>query len=394
MNGHEFLELPYLGLDLGNSVTKAVCGTRPTESVELPTAILRMTDGLTHHEESHREWLNALDVTIASPALPKKARYRVGSAVTSDRRRGDRAKEPVKGDKKVGSEPVLVCGLTTLGALVLQQHETRAKREGALAVRITFLVTALPYQQHEETQGRLKTLLKGEHILTFHDLPGLGSVTVTLRIRNLHVFPEGLPAALASIYMVNRDGQVVTRPGRGELLREPIGVLDVGGGTTDALVFDAEQGKWSLNTDLSRTFPMGINDVLDTAAARLRDLGFSLFQTRGAVAAELKRQSRKPLEERIVINRRDQVTVRLLETLANDDLRILGERVQEILTHFWNESIGHFLVVGGGAMLLHHGGYLRVPFRQQPEVPDQPEWANAAGCFLFGAYTLQNQQRK
>lgn len=397
------VDIAQVGLDLGNSIIKAVAGVRQNgrDWVEIPTIVLRDAEGVQRSEESRLGLLDSLDLTLDSPVLSAGAtsglgaatpatRWRVGGSVIRDRRRGDRAVVPPKGAVKTESLPILVTGLTALAVLGIGRvTEARLRRDGALTVRIGVLGASLPYNQHNAHKATLRRLLRGHHILRFSDLPRIGSLEVHLHVGVVQTLPEGMPAVLSYAYTLSRDGYVVTMPSRSQLLSQPLGVLDVGGGTTDVILFDLVDGRWSLDDTASVTLNFGVNDALTTAVERLQQDGWSRFQNVGTLVRAIR------AGETVLRDMRDGTgEINLMDYVANEDLRMLGERVSEVLRDRWHKEIASFLLAGGGAMILYRSGYLAMPWKRQPELLPNAEWANAVGNLLFAVrYAQRGQQR-
>lgn len=392
--------IPAVGIDLGNSMIKVVAGLKaprskknPDEWVEQPTMILSHVDeDMAQNELTVRPLEAALDATIRHDMLPGGGgRWRAGLAVARDRVRGHLG-ESSDGGKKVESLPVLVTGLMALSELgvrlALQSVGSEAKlkkaAEGVLHVRINALGASLPYGQHETTKETLKQILRRSFTLTFHSLPKLGDLRLNVSIGSVTTTPEGRSAVVAEVFTQSPEGAVVYRSERhAALMREPLGVLDVGGGTTDLLLFDVIPGAggkptWSLDTDRSRTIDFGINAAIKTAVEGLKkdDWG-AKFPNEAALTAYLRTGARS-LTDRSSGKEEEHP---LLPYLKNQDMKLLADQINKRINTEWNREIGTFLLVGGGAQLVHECGYLNT--KRTPLTVEDPEWANAIGNYLL-----------
>lgn len=364
------VQLKAAGLDMGNSLTKVVVGAAKPDTnwVEIPTTVLPDYYGREQSDESKRTFMETLDVTIASPALQTKRRWLVGEALLRDKDLGDKAIRPGKGNSKVEEEPLFVTGLVALAVAALRQGKVSSRNREILA-EIDLLHAGLPYNQHTaDNKKLLRKKLKGTHTLTFHALAGIsGEVQVQLKIEQVKSLPEGMPAILAQAYKLGRDGHVAIV--NEKLLQKPVGVLDIGGGTSDRLVFGANL---DLNTSECRTMEVGINDALEKAVASLQEAGWKrTFQSTAALVARLR-------SGELVVEGRDG-SVNVMDHLEKH-LRIVGNALQSELSEAWGDNIPQFLVVGGGAHLLQE--YLVLKNGVRPIVAADGEWQNALGSYI------------
>ncbi|MDH3346588.1 MAG: ParM/StbA family protein [Desulfobulbaceae bacterium] len=113
------------------------------------------------------------------------------------------------------------------------------------------IVTGLPVGFYREYNKRLATMLKGQHEITLHKCDG-SSEDRRINIPNLRIIPQ----PLGSIFnlLMNEYGKITNR----ELVKQKIGVIDIGFRTTDFCIFQGlqyiQRGSSTSDTGISESF--------------------------------------------------------------------------------------------------------------------------------------------
>lgn len=365
-----------VGWDGGNSMTNVVAEAGRGQSwVDMPTEVVSVRGW---RPASDHKLENALYARITSPALKESDYWLVGSGVANETDLADKVQRTAKGANKAESDPIYVTGLMALAWLGIRRFGPDI-RGGKLAVRIKALAGSLPWSQFgdEQNKKRREASLKATHRLEFPELPGIGALDMALTIENVMESPEGMPALMSLAYRVNgEDALTAARP---ELVKSIVGVADVGGGTTDLLMFEP---KLRLMRGSCDTLQYGVNDALRKAHKRLVNDGWGLkFGTVASIVEHIRRGEWE-------VAGKGGKTLNLHNYL-DDDLTTIAKAVSSEINARWTEAVPHFFLVGGGAHVLK-------PFLQlndAPEVPNNPEWANAVGNYIIARLALGERAR-
>ena len=213
------------------------------------------------------------------------------------------------------------------------------------------LVTGLPvafYGDKENVQDKLA----GMHLVKRQ-----GRNRQTLTVRECRVVPQPFGALLA--LALNGQGQVVDN----ELASGTVGVIDVGGKTTNLL----SAHKFSSIGRETSSVSVGAWGVARAVREHLAnvcpDLELRDHRLMDAITARQVKYFGEPVD---------------LGQVVDDALEPMAEQVIAEATQLWNgaASLDQVLITGGGALLL--GDHLRAHFRHARVVED-PIWANAVG---------------
>jgi plasmid segregation protein ParM len=228
------------------------------------------------------------------------------------------------------------------------------------------VITGLPVAFYGDKDAVVASLL-GEHSATRE---GRNRQTFKIAQGSVRVIPQPFGALLAAA--LNNTGNVVND----ELADGNVGVIDVGGKTTNLLSVD---GLTEISRETS-SVSVGAWDVARAVRVHLADRCPELeLRDHKLMNAITKRQVKyfgEPVDFGPVVDA-------ALEPMAD---QVIAEATQ-----LWNGAAGldAILVTGGGALLL--GDRLRQHFRHA-RIVEQPVWANALGFYRFAQYLSNTKQ--
>lgn len=244
-------------------------------------------------------------------------------------------------------------------------HGALSEITGATQAGAT-VVTGLPLADVERDKGKLRGRLMGVHSFTREGRRGQ-RVTVDA----VRVVPQGWGAVLALLF--DARGNVV----RGELTKQKVGVLDIGGHNVQYLAVDGlsdlptesrstERGAWNVMR--------ATRDFLDAEHPGLSRLADHQVMT-AAIAGE-------------VYDGKERVDLGpVIEPIIAD----IGQEITDTAGQYWGPGASTFreiIVAGGGAYLW--GEHIKAAF-PQAVVLDSPEYGNAQGYHNFAAYLGQKE---
>ncbi len=228
------------------------------------------------------------------------------------------------------------------------------------------LVTGLPIGYYKEHREELARILQGEHKVAFTDGSGKRQEKV-ININKVRVIPQ--PFGSLFNLMINDLGDL----GNKEMVKEKVGIIDVGFRTSDYTVCD----KLRYSERGSRTSDSGIARAFNIIATKLREKSginvelYRLYEAvdRGSIKIRGKDYDLKALT--------DQVFSQLATAVANE--------VDRLWTDDWD--IDHMVITGGGGAVLAR--YLE-PLLNGHVLPLDPakdaRLANVEGYWKFGKH--------
>lgn len=237
---------------------------------------------------------------------------------------------------------------------------------GGRNVRIT---TGLPVSYYYMPNGeKNQTLIDGK-IENLRKTVLCGDIPVANIIANT-VASE----AVASFVDQLMDMDGVPTDDYDELVKLPVGIIDVGGKTTDCAVLLPGM---MVDSSRSGSNDVGVLTLIKAVSARLRvhlkldsDLSATAIE-RALHTGTVRIYGKDECVKSIVDEEKERLTGRIMNSIRDK----VGK----------GADLDHVLFVGGGAIvlkdqLLHHFPHARVP--------DQPEFANARGMLKFAKYVV------
>lgn len=188
----------------------------------------------------------------------------------------------------------------------------------------------------------------------------IGGEKNTISISNVHVYSQAVAAAID--YIVNEKGEVID-----DRVNQTIGVIDVGGSTTDyALITPGPE----LDMSHSGTDRVGVLDVQEALGQVLSDrfggtLSSALLEM-GVETGYVKVSGEK-------ISIKKELSEIIKEVIEHKIIRGAESRFGKAL------EVDKLLLVGGGASIFEDA----LSRYKQIFVPSQPEFANARGMLKF-----------
>lgn len=346
-----------VGLDLGNGLLK-LAGPRPGDRLLVPHA-LAPAEGL--HRDVYmlapgEDPAQHLHAEIRAPFLDGPRQIFAGELAL--REYPDRVLEVEAGERKSGSDRVLLLALTALAAAV--HHADRLATMARLS-----LAVALPMAEAADPAARqtLASRLRGRHTVRWLSTPQWDGRTLDLVVDVVDVIPEGAAAFLA---LAASDPS---------LMDETVAVIDVGVRSVDWAIF--REGRFQAGPS-GGAADGGLATAADRilAAARQRH-GPHVARHRGDVLNALHEAARSAGP--VVLwglgrpHNLTDVARHELQRLARDVTRLVTEAVSRA------GNITRLLLIGGGGLLL--APYLQDVSRLPMTLADDPLWANAAGLW-------------
>ena len=324
------------GLDVGYSYVKAIAGagTSKPRQVIFPSVVgtLEKARFGVHDEESGSTTFLAMpkQVQIGSGAV-RQSRFISG--------REDRA--------WVESEEWYLLALAALSGL------TKATK-----ARFT-VVTGLPVAFYARDKSLVRARLLGEHKVQ-HE----GRSMQSLHVTTLKVIPQPFGALLASV--MDDRGRIVDE----ELAGSSVGVIDVGGKTTNFLsaenLTELRKETASINVGIWDT----VRAIRGWLADNCPDLDLRDHEIVDALTAREVSYYGEPVD---------------LSRVADGVLASLADQVLAEASKLWDGGAGlsAVLLTGGGALLL--SPFIRAHFRHAYTV-DDPVFANTRGFYRFACW--------
>ncbi len=327
------------GLDVGYSYTKAVTGT--TRQVIFPSVVgtpERARFGLQDGEPNSTIFLTVpKQVQIGSGAV-RQSRFISG--------REDRA--------WVESEEWYLLALAALSGLT---KATKAEFT---------IVMGLPVDFYNRDKSLIRARLFGEHKVQRE-----GQSTQSLHVNTIKVIPQPFGTLLGSV--MDDRGKVIDE----ELAASTVGVIDVGGKTTNFL---SAGGLTELHKETA-SISVGVWDAVQAVRSWLSDhcpgLDFRDHEIANALAAREVNYYDKSVD---------------LSKIVDEVLASLADQVLARASKLWNNGAGlsTILLAGGGAPLL--SPLIRAHFRHA-RVVDDPVFANVRGFYRFACWLEHHPDR-
>ena len=223
------------------------------------------------------------------------------------------------------------------------------------------LVTGLPLAYYSDKDDLRQTLLGSREV--HRD----GRTPATYEVIAVRVLPQPFGSLLS--VALNPDGTVRDA----SLLTNLVGVIDVGGHTTNVLTAIGGTEQVRATTSV----PSGAWDVMRSVQAQLsetcRESHLNAHQLMEAIVARRLSYFGRDVD---------------LTTVVEKAIKTLSDRVISAASQLWGAGadLRSILVTGGGAHLL--GDHIRAHFSRHEGVTvlDEPVYANAAGYYRFGRW--------
>ncbi|GAB4423970.1 MAG: hypothetical protein Kow0031_02720 [Anaerolineae bacterium] len=230
------------------------------------------------------------------------------------------------------------------------------------SVKLT-VVTGLPVAYYTTGKDELGELFSGRHRLEIE-----GRTPQQIEVAQCRVIPQPFGTVLA--LALNDAGRLVDR----EVATGPVGVVDIGGKTTNLLsargLSDVSRETTSVN--------LGAWDVVRAVREHLTTTCAGLDLRDHEVMEAIRQREVWYYGERVD-----------LAEVVDDKLATMAHTVIATATQLWNGGAGlrAVLITGGGAHLL--GDPLRQAFRHA-RIVDNPRYANALGYYRLAVFLAQN----
>lgn len=232
------------------------------------------------------------------------------------------------------------------------------------------VVTNIPVASHTDINTRrVKVALEGHHEFTLDGKKRCAHVTVKKTIM------EG-----ASANILYGDG------------KRKIGVIDIGGRTTDVYMVDG----LTPVQDLCKSFDVGVETVSDRIKDRFEadfDFPISVQDTRALMREYIGAKRYQDIPSVYNSGRHDSV----VERMAYQVMREVGQDITNRIRGVWNQSFKSGAVAGDVSAIITIGGGAYFFKDELAEmfgarrlmVPSHPERINAQGCFQLAKHYLQ-----
>jgi hypothetical protein len=231
------------------------------------------------------------------------------------------------------------------------------------------VVTNIPVASHTEINTRrVKAALEGHHEFTLDGKKRTAHVTVK------KIIMEG-----ASANILYGDG------------KRKIGVIDIGGRTTDAYMVDG----LAPVQDLCKSFDVGVETASDRIKDRFEaefDFPISVQDTQTLIGEYVGAKRYQDIPS-VSNSGRSDIHV---ERLVHQIVREVGQDITNRIRGVWNQSfksgavagdVSTIIAIGGGAY--YFGEALASLFDRRLTVPARPERINALGCFQLAKHYQQ-----
>ncbi|SDH83388.1 plasmid segregation protein ParM [Aneurinibacillus thermoaerophilus] len=317
------MTLQKAAVDIGNDTLKAMFEGEQAFTIPNVLANAPKDRGIAQLENSP---FDALHVEVTSAALSvAKGIYYVGELAARQKHNDELTSEQKKGE----NDQSMILLLTALAL-----HAAEESKEKKIEKEY-FLSTGLPMTESKRKGARKafkEKLIDHVHTVAFLDTPKHAGKTVTIRIKNAIVSPEGQAAYI---------GLAAKKP---EVAGASIAIVDIGGLTTDIAVIE-KGGK--VDNEHSIGIGTGVSAALDAIIAEIdQELGIRPFR------------SRRELVDCILGDERGIAWYRGksydLNPIIDTHLTEVARTIYKTISDVWNESpqIRFAYIIGGGAALL------------------------------------------
>ncbi len=288
------------------------------------------------------------------------------------------------GDLAIGQAP----GSTDIAALTSRGDISRYWSDRSLALLLAtsgalipeseyglYVVTNLPIATHNENNVHLvKFALSGDHEFVLDGRPRLAHVRVMKTIM------EGAGANIA----YGPGGQ------------EKVGVIDIGGRTTDAYMVTGQLPITEQCKSLDTGVESAIDAIIPAFEERFR-YPLSLIDARSL----FHHYTRSKDYETVATVQNVEASSAEIDALLDEQLRTTGGKIAAFVKRIWSSSLSRdvvasdvttILLVGGGAHFFAKD--IRPLFKKRLMVPGNPEYANAAGYYKLARHFSQREQQR
>jgi hypothetical protein len=230
--------------------------------------------------------------------------------------------------------------------------------------------TGLPFKHFESQRREFEMFLKG---LDFHVWFENGEASLSKRVKfsKVILFPQGVGAIW---HVLQKNPQISTGKGK------HIGLVDVGGKTTEAIMFETTNNGIELREDLSDTFNLGTTAVH-------KEIYRKYTKQTGSILSESN--IRKLVQNSSIYHYGNRLDFTDDIAAAQDSL---FEAIMNAVVDLWAEAykqISCVVFVGGGAVDLREH-ILRL---HNAIIPDNPQFANVYGYLMVAEALLSKEKR-
>lgn len=218
------------------------------------------------------------------------------------------------------------------------------------------IVIDFPYGQFDTAKNQFATKLRGKT----ETVCLLGQPNRTITIRSVLEYPQSMVAAFA---LSKQFPEVFSQDDGGYLA-----IVDIGGGTTDVVVFEVINGDFVLEEGISGTLQHGTHDLVQVIRRHMEGEVGELIDV--DLADRIVEKGKAFYRDRTwnFPEKVEQTTANLASVLKAEINELFGNKKNRIHTIFW---------IGGGATLLNH--HLQ-GFHFHDIFPEDPQWKNVEGC--------------
>lgn len=237
------------------------------------------------------------------------------------------------------------------------------------------VVANLPIATHNEVNTKaVKSALDGDHVFYLDGVKRTCHVTVKKTVM------EGAGANIA----FGPGGQT------------KVGVVDIGGRTTDAYLVTGQVPVM----DMCKSLDVGVESAFDALASAFEDeFRYPLSASDARLVQECYVHGKR--YDTIATITNAEVDPGRVDELVDEILRSTGKQITAFLKRVWSSSMATdvvvsdtktILLIGGGAYYFETD--LKPLFRRRLSVPQSPEFANAAGFAKLALHYLQREQQR
>lgn len=237
------------------------------------------------------------------------------------------------------------------------------------------IVDNLPIATHNDVNTKaVKAALDGDHVFY------LDGVKRTAHIRAMKTVMEGAGANIAH--------------GPGGQRR--VAVVDIGGRTTDAYLVTGQVPV----TDMCKSHDIGVETAFDALVSAFEtEFRYPLSAADARAIQQCYVHDKRYDSISTVTNA--EIDPKRVDTLINEILRDTGKQITSFLKRVWSSSLATdvvlsdtqtVLLIGGGAYYFEAD--LKPLFKKRLSVPQNPEFANAAGYAKLASHYLQREQQR
>lgn len=221
------------------------------------------------------------------------------------------------------------------------------------------IASGLPVRRYYRQQAPNKTLIENKRANLLKNDVFASDGTALARIVEHEVLAEGVAAWIDYVMQRNSQGHLEVNPG---LAQEKIGIVDIGGRTTDIAVVQ----DWEMDAGRSSTLDVGMIDIRDIARQEIEgkhDVSLTDAQVLQGISEGAIQLFGRNIDVSEAVRRAEQTTVNRIRT---ETLRCLGN----------GSDLNRVIFVGGTVMALE--ARITGWFEHQI-VGAAPAYANASG---------------